>query len=143
PDPRELRGRARVPELLVLGLDRADPVLARAGRDRGDCADVRICDLEAAVPRLAPAVLAVHPVDDAALRGDPGAAVPRRDAAGPRRHLPGAAAPADGGALRDLPDEAVHTDPAERADRRRPRRRRQRAAHLLGRRAAAGAPRPG
>src|SRR5690606_26946804 len=98
---------------------------------------------QAAVPRLAHPVLALHPLDDAAVRGHPRAALPGRHAPRPRRHLPRPPAPADGRPLLDLPDEAVHPDAPRRADRRRARRRRERAAHLLGGRAAPGAARPG
>src|SRR5690606_35663075 len=87
--------------------------------------------------------LAVHHVDDAALRGDPRATVPGRHPPRPGRHLPRVVATADGEPVQHLPDEAVHPDAAHRAPRRSARRRGRGGAHLLGGGAATGPPRAG
>src|SRR5690606_16643734 len=98
---------------------------------------------QTAVQGVSGAVLAVHLVDDAALRGDLGAALPRRHTPGPGRYLSWAVAATGGESVQHLLDEAVHTDVAHRTAGRCQGRRRRRGEDLLGSGVALGQAGPG
>src|SRR5690606_5331908 len=109
-DARQLPHGAAATEFRPLGAQLVGAGAVGDGRDRrhGEHGWLRTC--QAAIQGRTDAVLAVHHVDDVAVRGDTGAAVPRRYPSGHGRYLPGTVTAADGESVQHLPDEAVHPD---------------------------------